>query len=359
MKLAAFVIASVAALVLSAAPANAAHIQCGDTITTSDVLDSDVVCPDTHTDAGLYIGGEGGITLRLDGYAIRAGANGGTVGIQTAFPLSGIRIRGGRIEGFDEGVSLQAVDSTVARTTITAKTGGISLGGAFDAARTAPCEPRYRGANCVFRNDVEITEGGAESFGIRVVSGTGEAHVWGNSVRGVAQAGIKTSSDRPRVVLNDVQSCLPASDTNPEGVGISVAETTFSVIARNTVGPCSNATGIVAGASLPEQGGHQVRRNRVTGNGTGIWVDDTGGGRVWCNEASDNIGTGILVGFLAGNTVVSENTASRNGAYGIFLSAGTEPVDGGGNVGADNPLGCANVVCGPPPSTCSVSVGAG
>ena len=131
MKHACFIAATAAVALLGfAAPASATHsdgiTQCGETIETNNatvLLTSDVVCPgDSFSNGAAVTIDAENVTLNLGGHAIRSGASGGSVGIfgdrtdgsGIPLPYSNLTIRNGTIEGFIEGVSVLASNSTVA-----------------------------------------------------------------------------------------------------------------------------------------------------------------------------------------------------------------------------------------------------
>jgi hypothetical protein len=93
-----------------------------------------------------------------------------------------------------------------------------------------------------------------------------------------------------------------------------------------------------------------VSGDDVIGNGgTGIQMDgcsdfSTEGN----NHVHDNGGDGIRATSYAPTTFgkfTANNTAKRNGNYGIYVDPGM--TDGGGNVARNNvnPVQCANIVC--------------
>ena len=94
------------------ASASATHVQCGDTITTATTLDGDVVCPN-GAPYGLRIGADN-VLLRLNGYAVRAGSGtaptpgSGIISGPDQDGLSGVRIKRGAVQGFENGVDLKA-----------------------------------------------------------------------------------------------------------------------------------------------------------------------------------------------------------------------------------------------------------
>ena len=101
-----------AAFCLFVVPASATHVQCGDTITATTTLDSDVVCPEgSLAQYGLRIGADD-VLLKLNGYAVRAGTGetphpgSGIISGPDQDGLSGVRIKRGAVQGFENGVDL-------------------------------------------------------------------------------------------------------------------------------------------------------------------------------------------------------------------------------------------------------------
>jgi hypothetical protein len=330
MKHASFV-ASTAAVVLLAfvSPVGATHVQCGDIITQDTTLDSDIVCPDT-ADVGLIVNTDN-VTVRLAGHTISgsAGAKVST-GIrvqspQFAVPLVGVDINLGTIQGFTHGVTLDGDDSSVRVLTIAAQQEGI----------------RFTGdRNYAYRNVVQVAEGGTGA-GI-LMEGT-DAYAWGNTVRGNAVTGIATNGDRPRVVWNTIESCDTTFGTS-WGIDAHGYET-HAVVSINTVRPCPDAFGIYVASDVdtgpdPHVIDGRFRRNVVTGNAVGLWVEDESA-VVGYNTANENVDTGIQAVFPAR---IGFNTANDNGSYGIFAAEGsvaTYPNTASGNGVED----CVGIPC--------------
>ena len=102
-RLATFAVGAV--LLWGAAPAEATHVSCGQTITTDTVLDSDLLCPDK----GIVIGA-GNIELDLDGHEVR-GQFFGTIGIDNGAGHDGVRIEDGVVASFRTGVKLASAEA--------------------------------------------------------------------------------------------------------------------------------------------------------------------------------------------------------------------------------------------------------
>lgn len=94
--------ALVLGLTVTAAPAGAAHVQCGDVLTQDTRLDSDIgPCPG-H---GLVVRASG-ITLDLAGHTVFA-ENGPEERVGILFAnVSGVTVENGTVEGFDAGVAI-------------------------------------------------------------------------------------------------------------------------------------------------------------------------------------------------------------------------------------------------------------
>ena len=71
--------AAIVALLACATTAGASHVTCGQALTETTVLDSDVVCGPADP-VGLRIGADD-VTLWMNGFTIQAGENGGSAGI--------------------------------------------------------------------------------------------------------------------------------------------------------------------------------------------------------------------------------------------------------------------------------------
>lgn len=322
MKRLSLLVASLSfALLVSVAPAAATHVSCGDTITQSTTLDSDVVCTNGEN-TGLFIGA-GNLTLDLAGHSVRAVPPSQGIGISTT-PLPGLRFPrvaitggGGRIEGFRLGVYLLASDSSVRRLTIPGGSGGVSLDG---------------DRNVVIRNVIEPTPG-TVSDGV-VALGVG-SYVADNTVRG-ARTGISTYGNNPRIVVNTVENCAQ------RGI-VAESFTNAAVVATNSVTGCSGwqSSGIFVKSNYGSTGGASVRRNVATGNYVGLSIIDPAA-QVFYNTANSNAQTGIYIDH-AGD-VLTQNTANFNGYFGIHAPPGT--IDGGGNKATGNgEADCTNIPC--------------
>jgi Right handed beta helix region len=324
-----------AAILLALAPASAlaAHVGCGDTITTDTKLDSDLIdCPGN----GIVIGADN-ITLDLNGHTIDGTSSSGD-GVANVAHL-GATIKGGTIQGFGVGVRLgtcspatgcplgdilpSADGNTVRSLTISGNGVAIVLGKTVH--------------NVIRKNQLVVNR-----FGIVVGSDrfvfTGNTLITQNVISMTVGAAITTdrSQDETYVIHNRI-SIPPGSAGIAAGFGSVHIE-------RNWI------SGGDWGMYLGRGGGPVVKNHVSNARIDGIYADLWGGSEFVANVATTNGDDGIEIdsgGAMPGNTVVlTRNTANDNGDLGIEAFPGV--TDGGGNKasGNGNPLQCLNVFCG-------------
>jgi hypothetical protein len=316
---------------LLVAPANAIHVQCGDTITISTVLDSDVVCG-AGEPYGLIIGADD-VVLNLNGYTVRGVSDGNRTGIFNS-GLPGhpgprhlrVVVKAGTIEGFDNGVELGLNDSTLHKLRISTPAGLYMFGD----------------RNTLSRSEFIGTENYAASVG------GNDALMWGNRYTSTDVAGgnyvFLAAGDRIRVMYNHVD-CQTAPCFDKGSPAISAGYPNVVVHGNTVVG--DYAFGIHV-----DSAGARVTANESIGNFTGIQV--AGQGTLVGSNVANNFGplvdrysTGIAI-FGPGVTV-RNNTANDNSGYGIYAVRGT--IDGGGNTASGNGQGdtaqCWNIQCSP------------
>jgi len=302
-----------ACLVALPASAAAEHVPCGAVLTQDTKLDSDVVCTGTEFDplTGVVIGADG-VTLDLNGFAVRGPNRGEQVedqaGILTSGAYRSVTIRNGAITGFSEGLVLELSDSTIRHLTTT---GRLSLRGDGNVVR-----------------DSFITDG---DTGLAVRGD--DNRVLRNDAFGYDGDGIDVSGARNRIVGNTADSFI--------SYGIRVSDFTDVEIKGNVA---SNGIAVVDGS------GGVVERNVADGVsssfGISIGADDL---LIRKNHASRNYDGGIYV-YGTGNTI-KQNVANDNGEhlnnYGIYVVPGN--LDGGGNRARGNgaPEQCFGVRCRP------------
>ena len=145
-------LAALAAVVIVPAVAQANHVQCGDVITTSVKLDSDVICPQDADDEGaaLVIGAD---NVRLNGAGfklVNATTDPEDIGIVTDAPHRNVAIRNlGGMSNFHIAMSLDLDDSRFTDNRFDSSSTGVSV----------------RGDGNVFRRNVFS----AEAFSLRAV----------------------------------------------------------------------------------------------------------------------------------------------------------------------------------------------
>ena len=290
----------------------ASHVQCGDTITQSTTLDSDLIdCP-AH---GIAVDGSR-ITLDLGGHVVD-GTGGGdgvvTVGDSVS---SNVTIRNGTVRQFVFGVRLTygaghlVEDLTVANN----RAAGVVIG-----LVSAPTVRRVRAVGNTTGISVNVVTEARIEDNRTYANGAGmgggymdDSVIEGNNSHDNAFVGIGFSfSERNRFIGNRV------ADNGSEGmVLLDTVEASLFVNNRVTG---SGADGILlSGESV---GPHLLEQNRTDRNGDdGIDVDGPG-------------------------STLSRNRADRNGDLGIEAAPGT--IDGGKNKAHrnGNPAQCTGVAC--------------
>jgi parallel beta-helix repeat protein len=330
------------------------QVACGDTITTSVVLASDLDC----TGAGLIVGADK-VTIDLNGFTLRGDGDPGDLGIDDGGGFDRLTIRSGRIEAFEEGVSIggdaqQASvedvevfgclgdgidlnDSDGARITGTLLTangaaglqiGANATGNRFEKSaavgNVGPGVEIHGSGNSVLKSELTLNGDGV------VVLGGGNT-VSGTSAYRNEDDGIEVRGDANEVVRNAAFGNL--------GEGIEVTDAADAVLERNTASG-NGENGIwIDGASA----GARLARNATLGNDLqGIQIDpEPTATLLERNTSSGNLLAGFQV--YAAGTTLKKNTATANGGRGI---AATGAIDGGGNRASFNPdANCEGVVC--------------
>jgi copper-binding protein NosD len=250
----------VASALAVAAPANAAQIHCGSTITKSTTLTKDITgCPGV----GLRIGADH-ITLDLNGHTVAAGAkrNPKAHGILNE-GHDHVTIRGGEVRGFGAyGVRLSHADHNVVRDMrMTRNWTGIGL---FESdrgvvTRNTMAESKFVGANLtggkrnrIADNDIVFTAG-AGVFVHSSPDEPGRRHVVADNRLTRNGIEILAGPQRTRVLRNRV--------TEARGDGISTFEPS-TVIADNAVAD-SLLQGIYAPNGAVDGGGNVADGNAI------------------------------------------------------------------------------------------------
>jgi len=349
----ALLLAPLLLVTLGGAPA-VAQVACGDTITGSVALVSDLDC----TGSGLLVGADK-VTIDLNGFTLRGDGDLEDVGIDNGGGFDRLTIQNGRVEEFGEGISIggdaqqasvQDVvvfgcasdgidlnDSDLARITGTLVTanGGAGLqigenatGNRFEKSaavgNVGPGVEIHGSENSVLKSELTLNGDGA------LVLGNANT-LSGNAAYRNEDDGLEVRGDDTEVRKNAVFGNL--------GEGIEVDDASNAWLERNTASG-NGENGIwVDGASS----GARLVRNTTQGNDfQGIQIDPEPTGSVLeRNTSSGNLLAGLQV--FAPGTVLKKNTATANGGRGI---AATSPIDGGGNRASFNPdADCEGVVC--------------
>jgi parallel beta-helix repeat protein len=270
---------------LSAAGARA-QVACGDTVTGKVQLTGDLSCPD----AGLVVGADG-TKIDLGGFTLTG--NPGAVGIDNGGGFDSVTIEHGRIEEFDEGISIggNAQKNSVRGVVVFGSTSdGIDLNDSDGTKIT----------------DTLVTANGL--FGILIGEGATGNLVDKSFAIGNAAAGVRIDGDGNTVKNSDLTA-------NFEGILIVGNDNTVSGnrLLRN------GAEGIAVTGD-----DNRLIKNYATGNIL-EGIDVQLGARVVIekNVSSGNRESGILINLDSPSAVVKKNTTEGNSVNGIQVGPDT------------------------------------
>jgi parallel beta-helix repeat protein len=335
--LAAPLVALTLGLALLPGEASARHIGCGDRVTKSVRLDSDLRnCPG----AGLVIAADG-VTVDLGGHTIDGTGRG--TGIVNGYAADGRRdliVKNGAVRGFKVGVRSGGRGTQLRRLTIAKNaTGGVIL----------------RGSTCVVERNTIVDNG--YGHGIYLLA-AGNCLIDANRVSRHLGAGIETSRSSGNTIednrvysnrregimlVGTNSSTVERNSASDNQVGISLFDqSSGNVVRRNSAS--ANGTGIAlafggtgnsieansvsasatAGLRLAQTGAaNQVLRNLVALSAQeGIRLIDSPAARVEGNSAYDNAGDGIFIDEDRQVAAIRRNTTNHNGDDGIDADSG-------------------------------------
>ena len=278
----------------AATPAYAAHVACGQTITTNTVLDSDVgPCANN----GIVIGANN-ITLNLNGFRVFGTPNPGDKAGILLQGRTGVTVTGpGSVTDFDGGVVIE--------------------GGGGNTVRQVLAQNNLGGSGTLYGDGIAI-----ESSVNNLITGNSARNNGGFSGIGLYSA---VDTDHPRnannvstgnvidsnvVVGNSAPRTPTSSPSSTDNDGIRVEpNTTGNTITRNYV-----ADSGLDGISLFRASGNNiVRGNSVVHNGF--------------FRTTARRGDGIIVFNLADNNIIEMNVVRNNADNGIRIrpALGTTP----------------------------------
>jgi parallel beta-helix repeat protein len=339
--------AVVVALVLAVWPsfAQATHVRCGQVITVSRTLDSDLVnCPGD----GVIIGAHG-ITLNLNGRMIDGVGLG--VGVRNN-GFDDVRIvntstAAARVQEFDYGIRLNAgtLRNLVERITVQVNEfAGIELNNAdSNTVRTNTVRNQAQdgirlttgsSGNVVFNNTVA----GNQGDGVDLVGATSNRletnRVTGSGDRGVNLGAasnsntlltntVNTNSDGAMFLTSSNGNRLERNTLDANGdAGLILSSAANNTLLTNSVRNSSDAA-----IFLQASNGNTLTDNDVRLNPTGISLDTSHGNRVQSNDATSSTGIGIELLDSFNNDLVL-NIATSNLAQGILVSGITTVANG-------------------------------
>ena len=154
------------------APAHGNHVQCGDTVVTDTMLDSDLLCPEQ----GLIVGAAD-VTIDFDGHTLRGSDTEETNGITVVggAELAGAVVRDGHIRNFPIGVLVEGVpDALVADMVFTQNSLGVACLYAPGCRIRDNVDPEQPSAGCAM-NGLDPAAAEQRSIADNTVVGNGVA----------------------------------------------------------------------------------------------------------------------------------------------------------------------------------------
>ncbi|HEX2274679.1 MAG TPA: right-handed parallel beta-helix repeat-containing protein [Acidimicrobiales bacterium] len=282
-------IATVGALLLASglglvAPAHAAVLSCGQTITQSTVLENDV---GPCTNNGIVIGADN-ITFDLNGHRIfgRPGS-GDRAGVYLR-NRRGVTVRNGTVSGFDIGVAVEGGSGN----TVTGMVARDNIGGVGGTGGDGIAILSSRG-NRVLNNR---THNNGPFSGIGLYSRVDQDHP--RQTAGVSRDNLIDGNS----VTNNVISRNQVSPVNTDNDGIRVEnDAAFNTFTNNQV----HGNGLDGISLFADTSDNVVRNNVVTRNGF--------------FRTTARRGSGIIVFTRSTRNVVEYNRASENADSGIDI----------------------------------------
>jgi parallel beta-helix repeat protein len=311
---------ALAALVM-AAPAHAAELHCGSTITADTTLRHDLRgCPGD----GILIGTDG-ITLRLSGHTISGTGHG--VGIRDN-GHDGVTITGGAVDGFSVDTKVAEADGvTIAGTVLTGSTG--------DQALLVLGQHNDVLGNLISHNSggaISLDSGGANRVEHNLIADNGD--------------GITFPTAGNLIAFNTILRTGFFGDPDTGGFGVLLDGADHNTVTHNLIADGRGPAIFVTSFESPDP----AQGNTIVGNvansrlDDGIHVDTFGADTLIASNTANRSGrNGIEV--ESPMTTLTGNTANGNALLGIDAAPGV--TDGGGNRAAGNgdPAQCANISC--------------
>jgi parallel beta-helix repeat protein len=321
--------AAVAALVLAVGaegrPAKTQAVSCGDTITQSVKLTTDLSCGSSD---GLVVGADH-VTIDLGGHSIHG-----------ASPYNGVSdngyqyatVKNGTIVGFADAVSVDNAPHTTVTHVIARQNPSVAIAvqdSTFSTV-TSVTVVGYGYEGVYLQTDGSSLTGSTvssswNSAGVGVVVWGDADIVSGNTFLASSKQGVQVQyGGGDQVTKNRVQG---SGDD-----GIRLYDAQLATVSGNTV-TGSAADGIVVRNTSD---GTTLTKNTVSANAAdGIEVsNDSLGSLITGNVATGNRSSGIDVENTSPSSKLGKNTAGFNGIYGVVGAVGV--TDLGGNHGSDN-----------------------
>ncbi|MCM2388264.1 right-handed parallel beta-helix repeat-containing protein [Streptomyces albipurpureus] len=331
---------------MPAQTAHAAHLSCGQTVTTSVVLDADLLnCPGD----GLVVGSSG-ITIDLNGHTVDG------VGLGAGIRNNGfgdvVVTNSGTsayVQEFDHGVQLNPGTSGNIVEKLTVRHNefsGIELNNADSNNRVRNNlidRQSQRGVtiaggssgNVLADNTISANQGEGvfvqnsadNRLEANQITGSGDAGLVleGSSGNTLLTNTVGTSGDAAIILQLGSNDNLVQSNSSAQNAdaGLTVSGSTGNRILSNTLQGSGDS-----GIALQSSHGSTITGNDVSGNPGGIELSDSDNNLIQSNSANDTTGDGISLAQSLNNHL-ELNQANRNSSRGIYVVGDAAP--GAGN----------------------------
>jgi hypothetical protein len=354
---------------ITISPSPNAH--CGETVTASLVLNTDLKC----AGGGLIVGADN-VTLDLGGHTVTGpGATvTGSVGISTQH--TNVTIRDGTITSFGQGIGLQtdagvqpavsitSVNLTTNGTAIMAENAKAALSGVKIAGSAVDIIIAGGGDGNLTMSDSSVS-GGTISCRDCTILLTGDTFS-GSSIRCSARSDITISASvLSQSPIDTTAKCAGTISNNTLQDSASAAVTVgYGSVDISNNKFLNDGIGIKVETFGPGAGGPPITGNLFQNDGVaGVLIDGdlpaisnisgntfTGDGHS-SGGTRDHDGNPVMDGLHIdlqvsplNNVTVTGNHTSNDAAFGIWAKPGTA-IDGGGNTSVGNPRGCSGLTC--------------
>jgi len=343
----------------TAAPASAATIACGTTITTNVTLSANIDCTADTTDNALIIGAAG-ITVDLNGYSILGpGYSAGTVGIADdpadtqSVGYSNLTVEDGTISNFGTDVDAEGTDNTSPPPACSAYLDGVSVVNVTATSTELEGDGFY--GDCLSGSYIHRLSASDDEYGVYLSNSEssivsynhvqrpefglydyeGKSNKWfGNAISGVEDHGIDLEG-----TTTDTANANTISGRGADGI---YEEETGGVYPTGDTFDNNVLNDLYDGVYQDGASGDTVHHNKGSKDGWGLYADETTDNTYTDNQFDSNqygIETDYPTGEVLNGNVASHNSDAGIDIYTNFDTTGGYSASLGGNTANYNRFG--------------------